>query len=258
MENNSILKPYGQLYYANELGVLPRVGEAPKGIWADYAADAVAQLKEHCGDNLISVSLRGTSARNATIDGSSDLDLIVLTKTALEADPELSLRHAPHVPVDIYATSKDAFMNGAQEAWLRFNLTHSGFVIWGEQVLSALPDPSLNQDAIGHMRDLDQWYAAWPTYFDEEENDADKKDICAWLMKRLVRGAFEAVMFKEMAYSRDIYPCVQTAIKYVPQHEHDLVRAAELVIEPTADKAEIEFVAAAVYGLLEAQRFNLA
>jgi hypothetical protein len=236
---------------------MPRVGECPRGELAEHAQSATDILAKVCGDNLISVMLRGTAARNATISSSSDLDLVVLTNTPLAAEPEFTLPNAPHIPVDIYATTNSAFLNERHEGWLRFNLCHAGIIIWGEDVLKTLPVPVLNQDAIGHMRDLDAWYSAWPTYFDEEETESDKKDLCAWLMKRLVRGAFETVMFKEMAYTRDIYPCVETTIKHHPQFEPALVRAAELVIEPTADKSEIEAVAADCYELLKAEQAGL-
>ena len=47
-----------------------------------------------------------------------------------------------------------------------------------------------------------------------------KKAICQWLMKRMVRSLFEAIMFALNCYSPDIYPCAKIAARqFAPQRQ---------------------------------------
>ncbi len=234
------------------MGILPRVGAAPSSPWREYALDAASQLHAALGDNLQSVALRGTSARNATIDGVSDLDLVAFTHTPIDDEPEIKIASAPNLELDLFCTTTQEFLeNDKVEAWLRFNLAHSGYSIWGDDLISTLPEPKLDATAIAHMRDFEDWLQAWPDYFDEEKTEIGRKEVCTWLMKRITRAAFECVMLVEGAYTRDLHPCVQIAIKHWSEHEETLTRAAELAVQPTATKTEIQTIADKAFGLLK-------
>jgi len=66
-----------------------------------------------------------------------------------------------------------------------------------------------------------------------------KKAICQWLMKRMVRSLFEAVMVDLNYYSRDIYPCAKIAAQQFAPQKATIWRAAELAMAPTDQPAAI-------------------
>jgi hypothetical protein len=65
----------------------------------------------------------------------------------------------------------------------------------------------------------------------------EKTAICAWVMQRVVRSIFEAVMLATHVYSRDIYPCAKLTAEHFPAHQDTIWTAALLAVEPTNDNA---------------------
>ncbi len=92
-----------------------------------------------------------------------------------------------------------------------FSLAFSGSVISGPDLISTMPDPTLKPYCVAHLKGCDRWIAAWKPMFKATAQPDQKKAICQWLMKRMVRSLFEAVMFDLNCYSRDIYTCAKIA-----------------------------------------------
>ena len=70
-----------------------------------------------------------------------------------------------------------------------------------------LPDPTLKLHCIAHLKVCDRWITDRKPIYKATAQPEQKKAICQWLMKRVVRSLFEAIMFDLNCYSRDIYPC---------------------------------------------------
>ena len=95
-----------------------------------------------------------------------------------------------------------------------------GSVISGPDFISTLPDMTLKPHCIAHLKACDRWIAAWEPMFRATAQPEQKKAICQWLMKRMVRSLFEAVMVDLNCYSRDIYPCAKIAARqFAPQRQ---------------------------------------
>jgi hypothetical protein len=86
--------------------------------------------------------------------------------------------------------------------------------------------------------------------FDAAQTDDERKRICQWLMKRIVRSLFESVMCELGVYTRDIHPCAATAAAHYRDHQFAIWRAAELAVEPTTQKQAMTQIAETLIPLI--------
>ena len=87
-----------------------------------------------------------------------------------------------------------------------------------------------------------------------DSEDAERRPTCRWLMKRIVRSAFEAVMPEVGDYGRDIHPCAAAAAEHRPERAEAIWRAAALAVGPTAGRVVIAAVADPPVGWLREER----
>ena len=234
-----MLRPIGHVTSADASGVLPCIGAPPSGRWAQLASKVSAQLQQQYASKLFAIALRGSTARGTAVAGVSDLDLIVLLKHSATDILSDGLLIGHRVKVDLSQSTYPDFMTQLKWAWMRFSLAFSGSVISGPDFISTLPDPTLKPHCIAHLKACDRWIAAWEPMFKATAQPEQKKAICQWLMKRMVRSLFEAVMFDLNCYSRDIYPCAKIAAQQFAPQKAIIWRAAELAMAPTDQPAPI-------------------
>ena len=234
-----MLRPIGQVTFADAAGVLLRIGAPPTGHWARLASKVSAQLQQQYWSKLFAIALRGAKARGTAAAGVSDLDLIVLLNHSATDILSGGLLSGHIVKVDLAQSTYPDFMTQPKWAWMRFSLAFSGSVISGPDFISTLPDPTLKPHCIAHLKACDRWIAAWEPMFKATAQPEQKKAICQWLMKRMVRSLFEAVMVDLNCYSRDIYPCAKIAAQQFAPQKAAIWRAAELAVAPTDQPAAI-------------------
>ena len=173
-----------------------------------------AQLPQQYRSDLFAIALPGSTARGTAVAGVSDLDLIVLLNHSATDIPSGGLLRGHRVKVDL-----------AQSTYPDF--------------ISTLPDMTLKPHCIAHLKACDRCIAAWEPMFKATAQPEQKKAICQWLMKRMVRSLFEAVMVDLNCYSRDIYPCAKIAAQQFAPQKATIWRAAELAVAPTDQPAAI-------------------
>lgn len=234
-----VLRPIGRLFEADALGRLPRLGRAPKGPHGALAHRIAAQVAEGVGDDFVSVVLRGSVARGTEVPEASDLDLVVVTWSG-EAGPRPP---EGEFEVEVATIALDALRSDRNAAWMRFALAHSGWTLRGRDVVTDLPEPVLGPHCVAHLWSVERWGRDWPVMLDADPSSAERRLTCRWLMKRIVRSAFEGVMLDLRAYSRDIHPCAVAAARAHPEHAERIWRAAELAVSPTEDRSAIAEVA---------------
>ena len=234
-----MLRLIGQLTSVDASGVLPRLDTAPSGRWARLATKLSAQLPQQYRSNLLAIALPGSTARGTAVAGVSALDLLVLLNHSATDIPSGSLLRGHRVKVDLAQSTYPEFMTQPKWAWMRFSLAFSGSVISGPDFISTLPDMTLKPHCIAHLKACERWIAAWEPMFKATAQPEQKKAICQWLMKRMVRSLFEAVMVDLNCYSRDIYPCAKIAAQQFAPQKATIWRAAELAVAPTDQPAAI-------------------
>lgn len=246
------IQPIGKAYPADRDGYLPRVGNAPEPPWSDVAAQIAGDVERTIGDNLCSVALRGSVTRGTAVAGVSDVDVVLITARKLKTVPRRWVDGLSNPKIDVVVVTEEALRASERCAWLRFSLAFSGWTIWGQDMISELPDPKLGSEAIAHLHSIGAWQQKWRSLIEQNSDRHYRERVCSWLMKRLVRTAFESVMLKENAYARDIYPCVTIATRHNPDFQSALVSAAELSIAPTADTDRIADIERELMDLLAA------
>lgn len=156
----------------------------------------------------------------------------------------------PDAPkIEHFVIARDRLLQAPQTAPLRFLLAVSAWTLAGEDILPRLPDPVLGPDARLHLPRLGSWAEGWRGDLAAAPPD-ECRAICAWLMKRLVRSLFEAVMLDLGVWSRDIHPCAKAAAHRFPAHADAIWRAAELAVVPTDASARIADAAEPLVTLL--------
>jgi hypothetical protein len=244
------LRPIGTFYAADPTGRLPRAGQPPQPPWSEHAAAASRWLARELGADLVSVALRGSAARATAVEGSSDLDLVVVTR---QPGPTAWPDYVPTMPglkVELHATTEAELRDGPCEAWLRFSLAFSGCTVRGRDVVSELPDPVLGPHAIAHLKAIGRWLPRWRAMLTSSADAEERRAVCTWLMKRCVRSAFESVMLADGVYTRDIFPCAHVAAHHYPGSRSLIFDAAELAMAPVPDEEAIARVAEPMTELL--------
>lgn len=237
------LRPIGTLLYADADGLLTSCAKPPAPIWAPILKELIEKLHAHYGDALVSIALRGSVARGTDVVGVSDLDLVVFLNGRSDG---LDLHSAlmPDLPIEAAVVDAATFPHDASGAWMAFTLALSGWHIHGRDFIANLPPPHLGPHAMGHLPRADRWLAKWPVYWVDEPDDADRKDICQWLMKRIIRSLMESQMIRLNAYSRDIYPCAKVAADAFSAHQAMIWQAAEYAVAPTSNHEEVAAIVA--------------
>ncbi|MEP6021338.1 MAG: hypothetical protein ABJ251_22935 [Paracoccaceae bacterium] len=226
------LRPIGQLFEADKNGQLPRIGRPPHSSWKPILGDLKKQIQGSFFDNRCAIVIRGSVARGASIDDAADLDLVVLFDRQAALPDQYQSPSKPELKIETSFIPLADLSTDSRWVWMRFMLAHNGYTIFGPDILTDLPEPTLGPHCFAHLRNADKWLAAWETYWDQ---DKDHLAICEWLMKRIVRSLFESQMMRINAFSRDIYPCAEVAMKAFPAQRELILRAAELAVEPVEE-----------------------
>ena len=245
-----MLRPIGRIAFADAQGRLPRLGRSPSGPPGALARRLAEGIAADLGPDLVSVALRGSVARGTDVPGGSDLDLVVVRR-ASDEEPALPPSGGE---VEVSAMTIDALLHEPSFAWMRFALAHSGWTIAGRDVAAALPEPTLGPHCVAHLKGVARWGAAWRGYLAGDADDAERRLTCRWLMKRIVRSAFETVMLEMGGYTRDIHPCAEAAARRHPEQAERIWRAAELAVAPTGDPGVIAPVAEPLVAWLHERR----
>ncbi|MEM9584917.1 MAG: hypothetical protein AAGA08_17525 [Pseudomonadota bacterium] len=247
-----MLRAIGQAHRVTASGSLPRLGVAPSPPWDGYTRQITAELCRSLGPNLLSVALRGSTVRATAVIGVSDLDLVIVTQKAVMDVAVPHIIAAPDLEVETALATDQQLRSDPAFSWLRHNLTFCGFTVWGHDYLRDLPDPKLDDSAFAHVKAVEKWLKGWIDMMAAAPNDKERKAICTWLMKRVVRTLFESIMLEDGSYTRDIYPCADVASRYYPSLRAEIFAAAELAVTPSPDPKVIEAALAPLHNTLMA------
>ena len=61
------------------------------------------------------------------------------------------------------------------------------------------------------------------------------KELCGWIMRRIVRTGLELIGEDARVFTRDLYPCYEHFARYYPARAAEMYRALELAVFPTSD-----------------------
>lgn len=207
--------------------------------------DILTLYEQHFSDVLHSVYLRGSVAKGIAMPFVSDIDTIAISKVKL-SQAQLAERLTPAAFLD----QKYDFVNGIEAHFeslsdvqnsdrLQFLLKTQCICIYGTDLNPALPSFKPDKNGIAHAPYLESDIERAKNWLKDETDEAEIKDICSWIMKRIVRIGFEIVMERENCFTRDLYPCYELFSKHYPAKQAQMFRILELAVFPTIDKTLI-------------------
>ncbi len=195
------------------------------------------------GDALTSVYVRGSVARGTAVPGVSDLDAFAVVADGTDATcPHLSpqalapLRAAAPWLTDfeLGACRREEVVRTYFSSWAFLVKTQSA-CIHGEDLGTALQPyrvgPHLMAEAMYLPMRMD-------VYAQRVAGDADPGQAaatCQWMMKAIVRAAFDLTLDRSGRYTRDLYPCWTTFSQLYPEHASHAERALRWAIAPDDD-----------------------
>lgn len=108
--------------------------------------------------------------------------------------------------------------------------------VYGKNIINELPKFKIGKAAFAHTSTLEKDIKAVHDWLENETDREEIKDICIWIMKRIVRIGFELVMEKEKCFTRDLYPCYDLFSKNYPSKKEEMHQAIFLAVYPTENK----------------------
>lgn len=201
--------------------------------------------REHFGECLHSVYIRGSVAKGGAIDNVSDLDSF-----AVVALPHDQIDLTWSQDFDKQVMSEYSFVRGVEIAVIpldeldshradKIMIKTQSICVYGLNLADDIPPLKPGKETAQHVKGIAREVAKTREWLDEEHAEDEIRRRCAWIMKRLLRAGFELVMERSGKYTRDLYPCYEGFSEYYPEKRDEMYRVLELAINPTSDTGEI-------------------
>lgn len=229
---------------------------------------ALDTLTEACrrevGDALHSFYVRGSVACGVAVQGSSDLDTVLVVH-----DDEGERRPAWQHPVATAVLAQSPFVTDVEvvvvgrgallrsvvdprgagpvtDQW-RFLLALWGRCLAGTDMLPELgrfrPGPEVAYVLRSLPTDLREFEARLAKARVQPSSpavEAELRRLCVWTCKKLLRSGAELAMLQDGRFTRDLAPCSQRFAKRLPEHADTARRLLEWAIQPPNGPAALE------------------
>ncbi|MCA0988417.1 nucleotidyltransferase [Guptibacillus algicola] len=206
-------------------------------------------------EEIHSIYVRGSVPRGFGIEGVSDLDMILITRskeeelrsTALNKIEQDLIERYPFVNgVEMSVFSLEDVLETSRFAMIPFMIKTHSICIYGDNVQKKLPhyraDKALANAHIYHLKPL---LLQAKDELEGNEDPEDVKDCCVWIMKIIIRCGLALVIEREQTYTRDLYPAFELFRKHYPEKEVEMRRALHFAVNPPK---EIEAILAFLDG----------
>lgn len=199
--------------------------------------------RDSYGAALVAVYVRGSVARGSAVDGVSDLDTFAVVEDGhadacplLPEAQQARLRAiAPGlVDYEFHACARSAVTGSYYSPWAFLVRTQS-VCIHGTDLAPALAPYRVGPELMAEAIYLPQRMALYRQRLAREHTHEQRAATCQWMMKSLVRAAFDLTLEPGGRYTRDLYPCYSAFAGRYPQHESDCLRALRWAISPDGD-----------------------
>ncbi len=241
------LLPIGKFWRLDAEGFIEN-DAAPEKIAPPYdglVKEARGAFREHLGDSLHSVYIRGTVARGAAIGNVSDLDgfaLVEVDPNSLDlswrGDEEARLlsRHPYVIGASLDVVCVDDLGDGEHFSELGLEMATQSVCVHGENLIPSLP--KYRPGILTANNDLCQIGADIREGLAELEEDPSPENILYWsrrVSKNMFRAGFSLTVLENRRFTRDLYPCYRSFAEFYPGREPEMRHAAGYVLEPSDD-----------------------
>jgi len=214
--------------------------------WREAINDFVETVKEHLGDKVLSIYVRGSAAKGTAVDTISDLDTITILDVSKEELKDVDLswiplerkklmeKHPFQEKVEFDFISKEGI--GFSD---RFVLKTQSTCVHGTDIAEEFEGMSLTKENLMKLRGSMQAKidATVDAINATEDPEAIKKHL-KWVCKRFLRRGILMVAERANVYSRDLYPSYKIFSQYYPEKEAEMRKVLEYALNPVGDKEE--------------------
>lgn len=225
--------------------------DAVQPSWRAVLDAACQQCRDVCGDQLDSIYVFGSVARGCATEGVSDLDLIVLTRSApSEVRPDWAydiarrLKRSFTMVSSVELTPKPLADVAVQQS-IRYLLKLHALCIYGPDRSKEIPSFRFGPDVAHYRRFIRQDLCKSITKVHLLVTPDSIMAHCRWVMKRILRVGFELVMERVGTLITEIEPCCDCFCMYYPEKGPLMRRVLDLANHPTSDRAPILDIVAA-------------
>ena len=211
--------------------------------WKTVIKETIRAYKEHFGENLLSVYVRGSVAKGDAIDGISDLDTIaVLESFSKNKDTwgdvfsnEMVKKYPFVEKIEITAGTREQAVDPNRA--VRIMLKTQAVCVFGKDISSEIPKLRPGKESCQHFRWLQHDLLDSIDFFEGQwgENEEENQKKITWITRRILRTGFELVMEREQKYTRDLHPCYESFSKYYPEKEKLMLTTLNLAINPVLE-----------------------
>ena len=201
--------------------------------------DLVSFLRNGLGENLHSIYLYGSVARKTAKPGSSNLDVIVVTRSSF-SDLRTTLFNSikwrfqkshPHITEISFKTALASEVASLDSifSW-GFQLRHCSVCIFGEDLSECFGDYEPSWEIAKHWNmDVEDWVAVYRNRIarcDKPEEQVKAQKIIA---KKLLRASYSLIMHKDKQWFDDPVECGQAFLRYHPEKQVEIERLGILL-----------------------------
>lgn len=218
-----------------------------RGSWKSLVDFLVGECSSELGRDAHSIYVRGSVAAGTAVKGVSDIDSIVV------------LRDFAGLPLPGWVQAREAkiqegfdFLRGAEivcvprsRAVLPFSsrvpllLKTQSLCVYGTDLIPKLPKYRLGVESMLDAPRLRPSHEFVLSALKRGMPPAETAGYCRWLMKIMVRAAFEIVQERERVYTRDLFFCAEGFLKYYGGKSSDVWQAVGWAVRPTSDRAQL-------------------
>jgi len=260
---NSPIKPTGTYLYTNNEGYLVPEVSAEK-IQQEYKPaleDMIHACKKHYEDNLHSVYVRGSIAKGAAIPDVSDVDGMIVLRSVVSTEEKEWLADFRESMKQKYPfITKFEMAHYAADSFIDFSrrdrvvLKLQSLCLYGTDIRGNIENLKPGKETVLHAHNLNEEVENLMIKFDTQSfTDANLKNWCSWIMKRILRTGHELVAERSQRFTRDLYRCWEGFAEYYPEKKDEMYHVLDLAINPTTDIQKISKTMASIGGWLEAE-----
>lgn len=240
-ENKIEIRPTGSYLETDKEGYLinPASSEKLQEKWKPVIDEVVEISREHWGDKLSHIYIRGSVAKGEAVDGVSDIDFLIYVDLS-----EDEIKNGWTDAVETTLIEKYPFVTGiefgaspATEIPDDHMFLNQSLLVYGEPVELRKMKPG--KDVMRHLPGLGSRMAWLDKKIPSIDTSEETEKACSWFMKGILRAGFEMTMERSGRYTRDLYLCYKDFSEYYPDKEPLMREVLDLALNPTTDKQKI-------------------
>lgn len=235
------IKPMGSYFELDADGYVlnPASLEKVQPRWKPVINEVIEAYKTQYGDKLKNIYIRGSVAKGQAVDSVSDIDTLAYVDL-LEEEVEDDWTKNVEADLKLKFPFVEGFELGAtpfSEIKAASTLLNQSICVYGEPV--EVPKMRPGKEMMRHLPYVEKRMQGFDRRIERASTDERIKAACTWVMKDLLRAAFELTMERSNRYTRDLYLCYEGFSEYYPEKANEARNMLHLALNPTTDKDQI-------------------